>query len=270
MGANTSKMARELKDAEIGRIYELMSHENKLKGYKSGTNKSHMVAEMDFIYGDTDKVFQTLSPRTQDAVVNSPDLASYTFGRDRAMMTFLLNTGLRIGELVKLKVGQVFQDGKVVDSFSLVGKDTKSGKAGWVYLNPKAKQALETYLALYRIRAVPKIIEREDSRQPKGYWEGFAFDGDCPLFPSIRYESKGRLKHLTAIAAANIFKTYFKSAGIPEASSHSFRRTFANKLRRGGVDVKCIQDLLRHAHLNTTMRYLQADEVELQQAVNNL
>tara|TARA_Y100001938_G_C8094332_1_gene437123 strand:- start:65 stop:883 length:819 start_codon:yes stop_codon:yes gene_type:complete len=272
MGSNQTKFARELKQEEIERLYKTIQ-------YDEDTGNRCSLGRLVVHYALTGAAesasqretkaltyWKGLSEQERDSVLRSSSLTSVKFGRDAAMMTFLLKTGLRISEVAALKVGQVSFGGQIVKSFSLEKGQTKGNKSGRVFLNEELREKLKNYLIIYNFRSIP-VKEKAGSVVIQ---RGFKFDSESPLFPSIRGGEDGRLKHLTSIAAANIFKAYFKTAGIPDASSHSFRRTFANRLRRMGVGVAEIQQLLRHAHLNTTMRYLQVDEVELQSAVNNL
>ena len=272
MGSNQTKYARELKQDEIERLYKTIR-------YDEDTGNQCSLGRLVVHYALTGAAeralkqpskalsyWKGLNKPERDAILKSPSLTSVKFGRDAAMMTFLLKTGLRISEVASLKVGQVSFGGEIVKSFALEKTQTKGSKSGRVFLNDELREKLKEYLVIYQFRSI-KVNEKAGTTVIQ---RGFKFDEQSPLFPSIRDGEDGRLKHLTSIAAANIFKAYFKTAGIPEASSHSFRRTFANRLRRMGVGVAEIQQLLRHSHLNTTMRYLQVDEVELESAVNNL
>jgi integrase/recombinase XerD len=290
MGRNEAKIAREITEEEVERIYEMMNlniniRASRFKSSQEGPRHRRTSAKQGMgslarnIENSPDndkywKVFEQHKETNREMILANPDSNSLTFGRDRAMMTFLLKTGLRIGEVVKLTVGQVFQHGQVCDQFPLEKAQTKRNKAGWVFINDELKKVLADYLCMYHLRSVPVTYAYapQDQSNP---WMGFQWDEDVPLFPSSRYEvdlRRGlrRPKAMTSIAAANVFKAWFTKAGIENASSHSFRRTFANRLRRKGVDVKVIQDLLRHSHLNTTMKYLQADQVELSKAVENI
>lgn len=62
----------------------------------------------------------------------------------------------------------------------------------------------------------------------------------------------------------------FLDAGVANASSHSLRRTHANTLRRNGADLMIIKEQLGHSSLAITRRYLIADPVEVQNAVDQL
>ena len=70
--------------------------------------------------------------------------------------------------------------------------------------------------------------------------------------------------------AIKILKTMFAAAGVANASSHSLRRTHANRLRRRGADLHVIKEQLGHASLATTQRYFENDPVEIAAAVDGL
>lgn len=158
------------------------------------------------------------------------------------MLIFLgLGTGMRIGEMVSLKVGDVRDGrGEIVSSVRLEKHSTKGKKSREVYLSQQARVELMTYLKTRRVL---------DS---------------TPLFPS---EKGGSLGPNTAV---KVVKRMFDMAGLRGVSSHSLRRTHANALRRRGVDLKVIQEQLGHASLATTERYFQVDPLEIQRAVEVL
>ena len=65
----------------------------------------------------------------------------------------------------------------------------------------------------------------------------------------------------------NLFRKLYEAAGIQNASSHSGRRSFITLLSEKGVSVRIIQELARHAHLNTTARYIDVSADKLRSAV---
>ncbi len=65
----------------------------------------------------------------------------------------------------------------------------------------------------------------------------------------------------------NLFATFYKSAAISGASSHSGRRQFVTELADRAINPRVIQVLARHAHLNTTMRYMDVNDTKLRTAV---
>ena len=74
----------------------------------------------------------------------------------------------------------------------------------------------------------------------------------------------------TALTIVQLFARIYKLAGIEGASSHSGRRQFITTLAEKQVNLRVIQALARHRHLNTTMRYIDVNDVKLQNAVELL
>jgi integrase/recombinase XerD len=64
--------------------------------------------------------------------------------------------------------------------------------------------------------------------------------------------------------------TTYHRAGIPDATSHSGRRTFITRLAHGGVSPKVIMDLAGHKHLATTQRYIDVSDEMKRAAVESL
>jgi integrase/recombinase XerD len=84
---------------------------------------------------------------------------------------------------------------------------------------------------------------------------------DAPLI----YSAKGL--GFTAQTIVNLFATLYKAAGIDGASSHSGRRQFVTTLADKGINPRVVQVLVRHRHLNTTMRYIDVNDAKLRKAV---
>jgi integrase/recombinase XerD len=68
---------------------------------------------------------------------------------------------------------------------------------------------------------------------------------------------------------SQLFARLYKKAGIEGASSHSGRRQFITTLAEAQVNVRVIQALARHSHLNTTMRYIDINDKKLEAAVEH-
>ena len=71
----------------------------------------------------------------------------------------------------------------------------------------------------------------------------------------------------TPLTVVQLFARLYKQAGIVGASSHSGRRQFITTLAENQVNVRVIQALARHRHLNTTMRYIDVNDTKLEKAV---
>jgi integrase/recombinase XerD len=82
--------------------------------------------------------------------------------------------------------------------------------------------------------------------------------------PLLRSQKGGAFSPLTF---SQLFSRFYDKAGIAGASSHSGRRQFITTLADKQINVRVIQALARHKHLNTTMRYIDINDVKLQNAV---
>ncbi|NCD01251.1 hypothetical protein EOL94_04120 [bacterium] len=151
--------------------------------------------------------------------------------RNRAIMEVLFATGLRISELVNIKITQVDKEGKIF----VLGKGKKER---FVYLTPRAQENIEKYL---RLRGE---------------------DGSPYLFVPLRgLHSKDKFKKLSTNYLQERIKRYREllDINIP-ASAHSLRHGFATYLAESGASPAAIQILLGHESLDTTTRYVHASD----------
>lgn len=149
--------------------------------------------------------------------------------RDVCILTLFLNCGLRISELVGLNLSDIR-----VDSLRILGKGNKERV---VYLNDASAAAINAYLA---VRAKVGV--------------------DCPaLFLS---EQKQRI---TKATVHRLVKLHLGEAGIDSSSysAHKLRHTAATLMLRNGVDVRTLQELLGHEHINTTEIYTHIESTDL-------
>ncbi len=161
-----------------------------------------------------------------------------TANRDRAIILFLLDTGLRASELCSLKIEDVDQKtGKVQVKHGVLG-GAKGGKGRTVFLGKAARRALWRYLA-----------EREDGEDPR-----------TPLFLAKfdRPLNKSALRHLIIDLG--------DKAQIRKCYPHRFRHTFAITYLRSGGDVFTLQSLLGHSALDMVQHYARIAEVDIQEA----
>ena len=163
--------------------------------------------------------------------------------RDRAFFFMLLYTGMRVGEPLHLSVGDVLnKDGTIIDH--LIISKTKSGKPRRVYIPQQLKPYINTYL---------------DTKDLLG--------DDVALFST----TQSHKKPMSLVNATRQIKNIFISAGLPQHSSHSCRRTTALTLRREvGLDLEVIREILGHSDLRTTQRYFAASSIEASEGVSRL
>lgn len=153
--------------------------------------------------------------------------------RDYAILTIFLNCGLRISELCGLNLPDI-QD----EALRVLGK---GNKVRIVYLNDACLEALNAYLAVRR-----PITGRDQNA----------------LFLSSRNE---RISKSTVHA---LVKKHISAAGLDatQYSSHKLRHTAATLMLQNGVDVRAVQEVLGHEHLNTTEIYTHIDNEALRVA----
>lgn len=161
--------------------------------------------------------------------------------RDRAIFELGINCGLRVSELCALKVGQVRQYGRVVERLELT--ETKGARPRSIPLNQAAREAVEELIRWKRARG-----ER-------------LHPGD-PLFrsreggPLTRQEVDHRWRQIRRACRLT-----------GKVTTHSWRKTFATTLHQLGQPLGVIQQLLGHASIATTQRYLSVTSVEEERAV---
>lgn len=158
--------------------------------------------------------------------------------RNELMVKLSYYAGLRACEIAALNVSDVVDgDGSIKQQVYLKKEQTKGNQAQVVYFNSKLRKAIADYL------------------------KGKALYGR--LLKSQKTEGKG----FSSTAIQNIFHQLYAAAGIKNASSHSGRRTMITKLAEQGIAVPIIQQLARHASLNTTQRYISVSSDKLAAAV---
>ena len=167
-------------------------------------------------------------------------IASRKFAlRNRVMLLTGFLSGMRVGEISSLKVGDVMNaDGKVKAEIRLTAEQTKGRHPRTVFVSQKLQDEMQHYLNLR------KPVKATD-----------------PLFVTA-----GR-KGFTANGMAQHFYWLFKGAGIDGASSHSLRRSFLTSLASKGISIHVLASLAGHRNLQVTMRYLYSSDEMKRNAV---
>jgi integrase/recombinase XerD len=148
--------------------------------------------------------------------------------KHKALLFTAYSAGLRVSEVVNLKITDVDSDRMQIKIRSSKGK-----KDRMVTLAKATLQILREYVKEYR---------------PKN----FLFEGQAEGRP---YGTR---------SAQQIFNAAFKSMGLPESISfHSLRHSYATHLLENGTDIKYIQELLGHNDIRTTLRYTHVSRKEL-------
>ncbi|MCC6198465.1 MAG: site-specific tyrosine recombinase XerD [Burkholderiales bacterium] len=177
-----------------------------------------------------------LSEAQVEALLEAPDIETALGLRDRAMLETLYATGLRVSELVGLKIAQVALDVGVVRALG------KGSKERLVPLGDEAAAWIERY----RKAARPELAGTAKVDH---------------LFVTAR---RGPL---TRQAFWALTKRYAARAGIPAAtlSPHVLRHAFATHLLNHGADLRVVQLLLGHADITTTTIYTHVARERLKQ-----
>lgn len=174
---------------------------------------------------------KTLTPQEIDQVLQYIAPRSYAM-RNRVMFLTGLWSGMRVGEIASLSVGDVRNtDGSVRAEIRLTAAQTKGRHPRTVFLAQKLRDELQTYLDLRGM--VPATN---------------------PLFITA-----GR-KRFSANVMAQHFHYLFKRAGIAGASSHSMRRSFITLLASRGIGVRVLAELAGHRSIAVTQKYIDVND----------
>jgi len=157
---------------------------------------------------------------------------SYTGQRDRAIILFLLDTGLRRAEFCSLNLSDID-----LETGAIQVRAGKGNKDRIVYAGTRARRELMRYL-----RHLPDL-------QPSD-----------PLWLT-QFHTR-----LTHAGLRQIFRRRAIYANIPEPQIHDFRRAFAVNSLRNGMDIVTLQRLMGHANLAIITRYLKLVTHDLQQS----
>ncbi len=167
----------------------------------------------------------TLNVEEIQQLLDQPDTAKPKGQRDHAMIELLYASGLRVSELINLKIQDVNLEAGFLRTMG------KGSKERLVPIGEKATTAVKGYIHGGRAMA------------SKG--------GNSPyLFLNFRQ------KPMTRQGFWKIIKKYGKDAGIQkEITPHSLRHSFASHLLEGGADLRAVQVMLGHADISTTQIY---------------
>lgn len=180
---------------------------------------------------------KTLSEAQVEALLDAPEVETPRGLRDRALFELLYATGLRVSELVNLKLFELsLQDGVV----------RTRGKGNKERLVPLGQEATE-WLHRYIIGSRPELLD--------GQMSDHVFVGE------------GTGTGLTRQMAWVLIKKHAITAGIPseKISPHVLRHAFATHLLNHGADLRVVQLLLGHADISTTQVYTHVARERLKQ-----
>ncbi|WP_419212172.1 site-specific tyrosine recombinase XerD [Maribacter sp. X9] len=185
------------------------------------------------------KLPDTLSEKEIDRLIGAIDLSSPEGERNRAMLETLYGCGLRVSELIGLKISDLYFE---EDFVKVTGKGDKQRFVPISSVNKK-------YIDIYRntVRVHLKIQEG---------------------FQDILFLNR-RGKQLTRAMIFTIVKNLADEIGLQKSiSPHTFRHSFATHLLENGADLRAIQQMLGHESITTTEIYMHVDRSHLAEVMN--
>ena len=178
----------------------------------------------------------TLLVQDVDKIIQSVDLTKKYALRDQAILTLLYASGIRVTELVDLKLNNLMMDDGLMRVY---------GKGKKERIVPIGKIALSS-LTLY-------LKELRPSNSGKGKSQGILF-------------LNHRGGKLTRMSIWNILHENTLRAGITKkVSPHVLRHSFATHLLEGGADLRSVQEMLGHSDITTTQIYTNIDKIYLKE-----
>ena len=184
------------------------------------------------------KLPEPLSIMEIDRLIAAIDLSKPEGERNKAMLEMLYGSGLRVSELVSLRLSNYFPD---IGFLKVTGKGDKERL---VPVGEVAKKQVNIYITHYRNHLEIK-------------------PGNEDIIFLNRY---GR--QLTRVMVFTIIKDLAKMAGIKKnISPHTFRHSFATHLIEGGADLRAVQEMLGHESITTTEIYTHLDREYLREAI---
>lgn len=182
-----------------------------------------------------------LSLKEAAEILTLPEGNGKTALRDRIILELFYATGIRISELVKIKLNDIKMEEGII---YILGK---GGKERIVMMGSDAQKTLRDYMS---------ISESIDG-PPSPF-----------LFPAIRPRS-GELKPIGQRTVFNIVKKYLKQVSDDEKlSPHSLRHSFATHLLNNGADLMAIKEMLGHESLSSTQIYTHLQPEKLKKDYN--
>jgi integrase/recombinase XerD len=173
-----------------------------------------------------------------EAIINAVDLSEPEGHRNRAIIEVMYGCGLRVSEVVTLRLSELHFDESYI---RVVGKGDKERI---VPIGLKAQQALTQYIEGWRRQLKIK----------KG----------CADWVFLNR----RGGQLSRVSMFNIVKALAREAGITKTiSPHTFRHSFATHLVEGGADLRAVQEMLGHESITTTEIYAHLDREYLQSTI---
>lgn len=181
---------------------------------------------------------EVLSLPEIDAIIAAIDQSKPEGVRDAAIIEVLFSCGLRISELIGLKISSLYLEEGYIRVY---------GKGRKERLVPIGSLAIQRLRAWFTVRQGYEVKPGEEDY----------------VFVSLR-----RGRHLSRISLFVYIKDYATRAGIRKnISPHTFRHSFATQLLEGGANLRAIQAMLGHEDISTTEIYMHIDKSHLRQEI---
>lgn len=165
-----------------------------------------------------------------EAIINQVDLSKPEGGRNKAILETMYSCGLRVSEVINLKISQLYLD---VGFIRVIGKGDKERL---VPIGSSASKYITIYKNQIRVHGTP-----------------------TPGNEDILFLNK-RGSKLSRVMIFLIIKELAGKAGIKKTvSPHTFRHSFATHLVEGGADLRAVQEMLGHESITTTEIYTHLD-----------
>ncbi len=171
-----------------------------------------------------------------EKILNAPNTEESGGLRDKAILELFYSSGLRVSELINLKINDIYFEDEVVRVFG------KGSKERIVPIGSSAIYWVKEYLTKTR-----PLFEKKDKSS------------------GIIFLNKRGIK-LSRMAIWKIVDRYGKEAGLQkEIHPHLFRHSFATHLLEGGADLRAVQEMLGHSDISTTQIYTHVDRQYIKQ-----
>ena len=185
------------------------------------------------------KLPDVLSMDEIDWLIDAVDLEKPEGQRNKAMLETLYSCGLRVSELVGLKLTNLFFDQ------GFIKIEGKGDKERLVPISQRAVYEIDSYMVNYRSTI---HVSRESQ--------------------NILFLNR-RGKKLSRVMVFTIIKNLAKKIGLKKKiSPHTFRHSFATHLINGGADLRAVQEMLGHESIITTEIYTHLDREYLKTTIN--
>lgn len=180
---------------------------------------------------------EVLSVEEVDRLIDSIDLDKWEGQRNRAIIEVLFSCGLRVSELVTLRISCLYREERYLRVL---------GKGGKERLVPISQRAIDE---------IDSWFVQRDAMVIKPGEEDFVF-------------LNRRGSHLTRTMVLIMIKKYAAMAGLKKTiSPHTLRHSFATVMLEGGADLRVIQEMLGHEDISTTEIYTHIDTSMLREEI---